>query len=183
MLSVSHLSRTFFLLAGPSASSCRLGWLMYSTVRLKKEFHTWHTHHRQKQQLVVIVKLNKSHEFHWEILNILGFYSVVSSPKRPLLLEHTPWNQNRPLRSSCAAPETGTVLSLRWFCRRQTSHHTVSLPHEAAAKNRRNNLQHERHLQSGIIWRESDLIVGCASLPSRGQWQGDRGGKADSLTS
>lgn len=38
--SLPYLSRIFFLFAGPIASSCRLGWLMYSTVRLKKEFHT-----------------------------------------------------------------------------------------------------------------------------------------------
>lgn len=50
-LSASHLSCVFFFFAGGSASSCRLGWLMYRTVRLKKEFHTYSMQRRHEQQL------------------------------------------------------------------------------------------------------------------------------------
>lgn len=77
---------------------------------------------------------------------------------------YAPWNQNRPLKSSCAAPATRTVLSPRWCCR-NAKHYSVSLQNKVAAKNRWRNLQHKRHLHSRIIWRETDLMVGCIPLP------------------
>lgn len=52
----SYLSRMAFLLPWLSGSSCRLGWLMYSTVRLKKEFHTCH-----KQETCTRKLLNLGH--------------------------------------------------------------------------------------------------------------------------
>ncbi len=59
----------------------------------------------------------------------------------------------------------------------ESKQYIVSLQNEGAAKNRWRNLQHKRHLQSRIIGRESDLMVGCIPLPSSGQRLHERNGK------
>ncbi len=150
------------------------GWKMSSTPDT-------HTTDENKSQGMLRWVINRSFR-NW-IMEKHGFtVRWVSETLAPAVQTHTPWNQNLPLRSSCAAPETGTVLSLRWYCRKQTLHCQLT-KNEVAAKNRWKNLQHKRHLQSRIIWKESDLMVGCIPLPSLGQRLHDRNGKADSLTS
>lgn len=96
-----------------------------------------------------------------------------------------PWNQNPPQRSSCATPETETVLSLRWYCRKHSKRYAFSLQNKMAAKNRWGKKQ---PCNTNITFRaglseESDLMAGCIPLASLWQRQLDRNGKADLLTS